>query len=160
MRFTAQQIEISKATLEDAVEILALQKLAYQSEAQIYNDWTIPPLLQTVEEIEDEFNTHVFLKAVSEHSIIGSVRARMMSTTCHIGRLIVHPKWRNRGLGTRLVTEVEIMHRDAARFELFTGSQSAGNLHLYHKLRYKEFRREPLSSQVELVYLEKIAARG
>jgi hypothetical protein len=55
------------------------------------------------------------------------------------------------------MTEIETMHRDAARFDLFTGSQSAGNIHLYHKLGYKEFRREPLSSQVELVYLEKIA---
>ena len=151
------QIEIFRAILEDAVEILSLQRLAYQSEAQIYNDWTIPPLLQTAEEIKNEFNTPGFLKAVSEHSIIGSVRARIMGTTCHIGRLIVHPKWRNRGIGTRLMTEVEIMHRDAARFELFTGSHSTGNLHLYHKLGYKEFRREQLSSKVELVYLEKIA---
>jgi GNAT superfamily N-acetyltransferase len=152
-----KQIEITRAILEDAVEILALQKLIYQSEAQIYNDWTIPPLLKTADEIRDEFNSHVFLKAVSEHSIIGSVRACMMGTTCCICRLIVHPKWQNRGLGTRLINEVEIMHRDAARFELFTGSKSTGNLHLYYKLGYEEFRREPLNSQVELVYLEKIA---
>lgn len=150
-----QQIEISKASLEDAFEILSLQKLAYQSEAQIYSDWTIPPLLQTAEEIRDEFDTHTFLKAVSDHSIVGSVRARMIGATCHIGRLIVHPEWQNRGIGTRLMTGVEMMHRDAARFELFTGSRSAGNLHLYHKLGYKEFRQEPLSSKVELVYLEK-----
>jgi len=152
-----KQVEISQATLEDAVEILALQKLAYQSEAQIYNDWTIPPLLQTAEEIKDEFDASIFLKAVREHSIVGSVRARMMGTTCHIGRLIVHPKWQNGGLGTRLMTEIEIIHRDAARFELFTGSQGIGNLHLYHKMGYQEFRREPLNSQVGLVYLEKTA---
>lgn len=152
-----QQIDISKATLEDAVEILSLQKLAYQSEAQIYNDWTIPPLLHTTDEIKGEFDTHVFLRAVSNQSIVGSVRARMIGATCHLGRLIVHPEWQNRGLGTRLMTEIEIMHRDTARFELFTGSQSAGNLHLYHKLGYKEFKREPLNSQVELVYLEKVA---
>jgi len=153
----AEQVEIFRANIEDAVEILALQKLAYQSEAQIYNDWTILPLLQTAEEIQDEFNTHTFLKAANEHSIVGSVRARMMGNTCHIGRLIVHPKWQNRGIGTRLMSEVEIMHRDVARFELFTGSHSIRNLHLYHKLGYQEFRRESLSSKVELVYLEKIA---
>lgn len=152
----AEQIEISRAIFEDASQILALQKLAYQSEARIYNDWTIPPLLQTVEEIQDEFSTHKFLKAVSESSIIGSVRARVMGNTCHIGRLIVHPEWQNLGIGTRLVTEVELMHRDVARFELFTGSNSIRNLHLYRKLGYQEFRREPLGSKVELVYLEKI----
>jgi hypothetical protein len=65
-----EQLEIIRASLEDTIEILALQKLAYQSEAQIYNDWTIPPLLQTAEEIQDEFSTHMFLKAVIKHSIV------------------------------------------------------------------------------------------
>lgn len=156
MRDMAEQVEISRASLEDAIEILALQKLAYQSEAQIYDDWSIPPLLQTVEEIRDEFSTSVFLKAVSEHSIIGSLRSHVIENTCHIGRLIVHPKWQNRGIGTRLMTEIELIYRDVARFELFTGSNSIRNLHLYHKLGYQEFRREPLGSKVELVYLEKI----
>lgn len=152
----AEQIEIFRAGLEDADEILVLQKLAYQSEAQIYNDWTIPPLLQTVEEIRGEFNTHLFLKAVSKHSIIGSVKTRIMGDTCYIGRLIVHPKWQNHGVGTRLMAEVEVMNQDTARFELFTGSHSIRNLSLYHKLGYQEFRRERLSKQLEFVYLEKI----
>lgn len=156
MRTMAEHLEIIQAIFEDAIETLDLQKLAYQSEAQIYGDWTIPPLLQTLEEIRDEFDTHLFLKAVSKNSIIGSVRTRIIGDTCHIGRLIVHPKWRNRGIGTRLMAEVEAMNQDAVRFELFTGSHSIRNLSFYHKLGYKEFRRERLSKQVELVYLEKI----
>jgi hypothetical protein len=40
---------IEEATVSDAEEILALQKLAYQSEAEIYNDFGIPPLVQTLE---------------------------------------------------------------------------------------------------------------
>jgi ribosomal protein S18 acetylase RimI-like enzyme len=156
MRKMTEQIEIFQATPDNATEILALQKLAYRAEAQIYNDWNIPPLLQTIEEIRDEFKIHMFLKAVSGHSIVGSVRARIVGNTCHIGRLIVHPEWQNGGIGTRLLTEIEIIYRAVSRFELFTGSQSVINLHLYHKLGYKDFRRESLSDQVELIYLEKI----
>jgi ribosomal protein S18 acetylase RimI-like enzyme len=155
MRKMAGQIEIFQATTDGATEILALQKLAYQTEAQIYNDWNIPPLLQTIEEIRDEFRTHMFLKAVSGHSIVGSVRARIVGNTCLIGKLIVHPKWQNRGIGTRLLTEVEIIYRAVSRFELFTGSQSVKNLYLYHKLGYQDFRRESLGDQIELIYLEK-----
>jgi ribosomal protein S18 acetylase RimI-like enzyme len=151
-----ERIEIIQATLDDATEILALQKLAYQSEAQTYNDWSIPPLLQDIEEIRNEFKTHLFLKAVSDHSIIGSVRACIVGNTCHIGRLIVHPEWQNRGTGTRLMTEIEKIRREVSRFELFTGSHSVKNLYLYRKLGYKDFRRESMSSQVELIYLEKI----
>jgi ribosomal protein RSM22 (predicted rRNA methylase) len=35
---------IERATIKDAEEILDLQKLAYKSEAEIYNDYAIPPL--------------------------------------------------------------------------------------------------------------------
>jgi hypothetical protein len=48
-------MEIEKATVFDAEEILTLQKLAYQSEAEIYNDFNIPPLVQTLESIEKDF---------------------------------------------------------------------------------------------------------
>lgn len=152
----AEQIKITQAALDDAPEILALQKLAYQGEAQIYNDWSIPPLLQDIEEIRNEFKTHMFLKAVNGTSIIGSVRTRIMGNTCHIGRLIVHPDWQNRGIGTRLMLEIEKLYPDVSRFELFTGSESVKNLYLYRKLGYRDLRRESLSSQVELIYLEKI----
>jgi hypothetical protein len=42
---------IEPASIEDASEILTLQKLCYQSEAEIYNDYNIPPLIQALEEM-------------------------------------------------------------------------------------------------------------
>lgn len=44
-------MEIVQASVTDAEEILKLQKLAYQIEAERYNDYNIPPLKQTIEEI-------------------------------------------------------------------------------------------------------------
>jgi len=108
-----EEIEITFASANDASEILNLQKLAYRSEAEIYDDWTLPPLHQTLEEITREFTTHVFVKAVCNCRIVGSVRARKMGTTCCIGRLIVDPDFQNHGLGTRLMLEIENAHRDA-----------------------------------------------
>ena len=69
------KIEIEKAHKSDVEEILKLQKLAYISEAEIYNDYTIPPLLQTIEEIRQEFNSKQFLKVTNNKRIIGSIRA-------------------------------------------------------------------------------------
>jgi hypothetical protein len=46
---------IERASVEDAQEILALQRLAYQSEAEIYDDYSIPPLTQTLEAIRADF---------------------------------------------------------------------------------------------------------
>lgn len=147
--------EITHAQIEDAEEILELQKLAYQSEAVIYNDWSIPPLTETFYEIREEFSKCTFLKQTASGKIIGSVRAVVNDNRCNIGRLIVHPDFQGRGIGTKLILTVEREFPNVKRFELFTGSKSDRNIHLYEKLGYKIFAKKPLSGLVELVFMEK-----
>ncbi|MDR3588553.1 MAG: GNAT family N-acetyltransferase [Negativicutes bacterium] len=147
---------IEKATVLDAQRILGLQKLAYISEAEIYNDFTIPPLFQTLAEIEDEFTTHVFLKAALDGTLVGSVRAYEKNKTCHIGKLMVHPEFRKQGLGARLVTEMEACFATSDRYELFTGHKSEKNISLYKKLGYTIFKTEAASSLLCFIYLEKV----
>jgi len=146
---------IESAGPADAADILALQKLAYQSEAELNRDYSIPPLTQTLAEIRSEFSTLRFLKATAGGRLIGSVRAGLCDGTCRIGRLIVHPEFQNRGIGRRLLREAEALFPEAERCELFTGERSERNLHLYRSAGYREFRREALNDRVTLVYLEK-----
>jgi len=134
-------VSIVQANREDAAEILALQKIAYQSEAQLNDDWTIPPLTQTLSEVQMEFKTKVFLKAVYKDSIVGSVRAFLDSGTCLIGRLIVFPDYQRHGIGTLLMERIETIFSHAERFELFTGAKSIGNIRFYQRLGYREYRK-------------------
>ncbi len=151
---------IEQASAEDAKEILDLQKLAYQSEAAIYNDYTIPPLTQTLEEMEADFEKQVFVKATIDGKIIGSVRGHLNEGTCFIGRLIVHPDFQNRGIGTRLLNEIERIFIQARRFELFTGNRSERNLHLYQKQGYEPFKTEMIAEELVIVFLEKYREEG
>jgi ribosomal protein S18 acetylase RimI-like enzyme len=150
-------IDISRATEVDLITILELQKLAYRSEAEIYYDYTIPPLLQTLDELKEQFRDHIFLKAVLNDKITGSVRATEKGGTCYIGRLIVHPDNQNQGLGKKLMDEIENIFGSASRYELFTGSLSYKNISFYKKLGYKIFKFEKTSDIFELTYLEKIS---
>ncbi len=115
--------EILRAARSDAPAILKLQKVAYQREAALYDDWAIPPLTQTLEQLDQEFDERTFLKAADGSRLIGSVRASMHEGTCEIGRLIVHPESQRRGIGTRLLLAIEAEFPSAGRFELFTGKQ-------------------------------------
>ena len=149
-------MNIECADVQDAKEILDLQRLAYQSEAAIYDDYTIPPLTQTLEEMQDDFDAQLFLKASVDGETIGSVRGHMRQGTCFIGRLIVHPAHQGQGIGAALMEEIEKRFPEAGRFEVFTGHRSEKNLRLYAKLGYRIFKREKISDRLELVYLQRI----
>ncbi len=149
-------MNIETANIKDAREILELQQQAYQSEAVIYNDYTIPPLTQSLEELEAEFQTKIFLKATVDGKIIGSVRGYIRDDTCFIGRLIVQPDMQNRGIGTSLLKAIEDHFNHARRYELFTGNKSERNLCLYRKAGYQIFRTEQLTDLVSVLYMEKV----
>ena len=150
------KVIIEPASVEDAKEILDLQKIAYVSEAERYNDCSIPPLTQTIDQIKADFENYIFLKASTGARIVGSVRGYMDQETCHIERLIVHPDFRKQGIGTRLIKEIEVRFKQARRYELFTGHRSENNLRLYSKLGYKPYKKQIVSDSLTLIFMEKM----
>jgi len=50
------QITIEKASIDDAEEILEIQKDAFLGQAMIYNNFNLPPLSQSIASIREEFN--------------------------------------------------------------------------------------------------------
>lgn len=79
-------MDIAKAESSDLFNILELQYEAYQSEAEIYGEM-IPPLKQTIGELEEEFKEGIILKAAVHGEIVGSVRAKIQDEVCLIGSL-------------------------------------------------------------------------
>lgn len=147
---------IHRALPDDAEAILAVQKLAYETEARLYNDWEIPPLTQSLPSLREEFDDHVVLKAIEGQDIVGSVRAIMRESTCCIGRLVVHPAFQGQGIGSSLLRTIEACFPSASRFELFTGNRSEGNLRLYRRHGYAVTRTASLSANVDIVFLQKM----
>lgn len=146
---------IKKAQKDDLRTILELQYLAYQSEAKLFNDPNIPPLQQTLEDVEKEFEKGIVLKAIDEKNIIvGSVRVYSEKGTVYIGKLMVHPQQQKRGIGTKLLLEIEKEYPNQ-RYELFTSTKSIGNIRLYERLGYKIFKEVSMTEELQFVYLEK-----
>ena len=147
---------ISKANMDDLQEILNLQYLAYQSEAVLFGNNDIPPLKQTLDEVIEEYHKGIILKMVdTDNLIIGSIRAWEMKETVYVGKLMVHPNYRQRGYGTKLLSEIE-KYYPQKRYELFTSTRSIDNIRLYQRMGYRVFGHRRVDDKLEFVYLEKI----
>jgi ribosomal protein S18 acetylase RimI-like enzyme len=151
---------ISLAVPGDAKAILALQRLAYESEAELYNDWSLPPLTQTLESLQSEMPVSIVLKAVAAGQIIGSVRAKAVGAVGQIGRLVVHPDHQRQGLGSTLLERVEIELQGVSTYELFTGVKSEANIRLYQRHGYRIDRMQVLSPTVSIAFMQKPAPGG
>ena len=150
------EMVMERATALDAPEILALQKIVYQHEAEIYDDWSLTPLKQTLADMRVDFESKTFIKAVVGGKIVGSVRGYMVEgATAHVSRLIVHPYFWQRGIGTKLVQEIEGRFPDARRFETFTGQKSRHTMEPYQRLGYAPIRQEKVSEHRDRVYFAK-----
>ena len=145
---------IHKAEKNDLQEILQLQYLAYQSEAELFGKKDIPPLKQTLSEVIDEFNNGIILKMVIDNRIIGSVRAKEENGTVYIGKLMVHPDYKCKGYGSKLLLEIERCF-PKKRYELFTSTRSIDNIRLYQKMGYTIFNHKAVNDELVFVYMEK-----
>lgn len=149
--------DIVDAEPGDAEAILALQKVAYASEAQRYDDWTIPPMVETPESVRDDIERHVVLKAIVDGRLAGSVRGVVTDGVCEVCRFSVDPALQRRGIGSALLVAIEREFPDVDAFELFTGNRSVENLRLYERHGYRVMpeRTKVLSPDVSLIFLSK-----
>ena len=148
-------MNIMRADNTDLQEILDLQYLAYQSEAALFGSKEIPPLKETLSELEAEFKKGIILKMVDDKgNIIGSVRSKSNENTVYIGKLMVHPDEQKKGYGKKLLCEIERYYTNK-RFELFTSTRSIDNIRLYEKMGYKKFKEEKITDELVFVYIEK-----
>ena len=147
---------IESAAIHDAQKILEFQILAFHSEAVFYNDFTIPPMVQTIGDMIEDIKTRTVLKITKDGVIIGSVRGYVKDSTGYIGRLIVQPEFQHQGIGSRLMQAIEdkLKSAGALRFELFTGDKSERTICLYKSLGYHIFRQQPEHDHA-VVFMEK-----
>jgi ribosomal protein S18 acetylase RimI-like enzyme len=150
--------EIVDASPDDAGAILALQRIAYESEARRYDDWTIPPLVETLDSVRLQIAQHVVLKAIVDGRLAGSVRGVVTDGVCEVCRLSVDPALQRRGIGSALLVAIEQRFTGIEAFELFTGNRSVENLRLYERHGYRHARTKVLSPAVSLIFLRKPAS--
>ena len=150
----SSETELRPLPAAAAGELLTLQRAAYVTEAQLYDDPRLPALVQTLTGLVAELTESSCIGAWSGARLVGAVRSREHDGRLHVGRLVVAPDLQGRGIGRRLLAAVEA-GTELPESTLFTGARSEANLRLYRRLGYVESAREELRAGLELVHLVK-----
>ncbi len=137
-------VTISAADARDAEQILKLQYLCYQSEAELYGDWSIEPLTQSLDALRAE---------LEEGTGSWPVSATRSSPPCGPASTRTAPYGSPSSSSTRgcggtasaagswtpsSATSPPGPHPSAKRFRLFTGHRSEVNLRLYRSKGYAQ----------------------
>ncbi|MFK4102317.1 GNAT family N-acetyltransferase [Streptomyces sp. NPDC019531] len=154
-------VTISAAAEQDAEQIFRLQYLCFQSEAALYGNYRIDPLVQSLDSVRAEVVSDCVFVARLGEEVVGSVRGRVTEDgSAAIGKLCVHPRLQGHGIGARLLRAAESAlaeERGATSFRLFTGHRSEGNLRLYRKVGYQTVGTSEGADGVPMIVLEKPA---
>lgn len=133
------------ARAEDAEEWLVLQRCCWVDEAINNDSLGVPALHDTVDDVRMVLATRHVVAVRSGGRLVAGVQARRGGDAWVIGRLMVAPDHRRRGVGRALLRHIESQHPDgAAEFELHTGARSVDNLAFYESEGY--VRRDDRSS--------------
>lgn len=147
-------VVIAPITPDDAGEVLTIQRAAFVSEALIYNDPNMPPLVQTLAELEAELRDADGFVARIGPRLVGAIRTRESDGLLLIGRIAIAPDLQGAGIGRRLLDAAE-SHSTAMEAELFTGSLSEANIRLYERCGYRESHRIDEGDGTAQVFMRK-----
>jgi GNAT superfamily N-acetyltransferase len=147
-------LEIGALEVAELPDALALQKMAFMTEAVLYDNPFLAALEETFSDIRCEFSSKTFLAAHLESRLVGVVRGHVRNGVGIIERLVVHPGYRGHGIGGALVHALE-QHLNTSSYTLFTGAKSAANIRLYERLGYRVTRTQTTDAGTPLVHLEK-----
>jgi ribosomal protein S18 acetylase RimI-like enzyme len=148
------ELSISAMRESDAGEILTIQRAAFASEAIIYADPGMPPLTQTLPELQAEIRDGEGWVARIGHRLVGAIRCRETDDLLLIGRLAIAPDMQGHGVGRALLDAAE-RHSRAPEAELFTGSLSEANIRLYERCGYRIAERVDNADGTEQVFMRK-----
>jgi len=112
-----------------AREVLELQRRAYRVEAALIGSNDIPPLRESVHELQVCGET--FLGAFMGRGLVGCVSWKLKSETIDLHRLVVDPGHFRRGIGTALVRAALDANPGATRAIVQTGAANEPAKTLY-----------------------------
>lgn len=148
------RLDVAEPAVAEAV--LALQRRAYQVEANLVGFDDIPPLHESLEELQSCDET--FLAAVVDGTLAGLVSWKRVGDTLDLHRLVVDPAFFRVGIGRALVRAAEANESGVRHVIVQTGAANEPAKALYRSEGFHEAGQHEVAPGFWVTLFEKARA--
>ena len=139
--------------MDEAAELLALQKQAYRQEADLIGSDQIPPLHETLEALQQ--STETFYGYILDGQLAGAISYKREGDLLDIYRMMVHPDYVRRGIARAMLHFVEGCEPDIKRIIVSTGSLNTPARTLYERQGFMATAEEEIIPDLWITHFEK-----
>jgi ribosomal protein S18 acetylase RimI-like enzyme len=136
--------------------VLQLQRRSYRVEADLVGFDSIPPLHESLAELQASGET--FLAALVDDRLAGVVSWKLIDETLDLHRLAVDPGFFRAGIGRALVREAEAAESAARRVIVQTGAANEPAKALYRSEGFSEVGEREVAPGFRVTLFEKARA--
>jgi GNAT superfamily N-acetyltransferase len=157
-------INLVKATPENAQEIHQMQIKSFKSLLDKYKDYDISPGNENIEKVLARINqeTTDYYLIKMENISVGAIRINKLENglKCRISPIFILPEYQNKGIAQKVFKIIEEKYNPEKGWVLDTILQEEGNCYLYEKMGYKRTGKiEKINERMDIVYYEKTNLR-
>lgn len=129
---------IRRAAVSDAPAIYSVLQQAFREYAEITGVKNLDALNETIADIEEEINNNIVYVAVTDNTVIGTIRVKISGDEACISRFAVSTAHRNIGVGEKLMNFVENCLKSAGinRVYLYTASHHRNLVRFYYGMGF------------------------
>lgn len=131
-------------------QIYQLQKKAYRVEAELIQFYSIPPLVETIEQlssVEESFYGYIVAGELK-----GAISVTVNENQVEICRLMVDPSCFRKGVGRHLLQHIENVYLRIRQFSVTTGVKNTPAVQLYESEGYRQQSIEKREKNVAIVH--------
>lgn len=142
--------------IQQARQLLEVQRAAYFVEAELIGSFAIPALHEDLQALQQSDET--FYGSWVNERLVGAISYKKASGLLDIHRLVVHPAYFRQGIGKALVQFVEQVEDGLEKVIVSTGTKNLPAKQLYTQLGFVEVGEKEVIPGLFITLFEKKGA--
>ncbi len=138
---TSNNIKLEKVQIEDAEEMLKIQKDTFKMYTKKYGKFSTNPANMTLDRMKFNINYRLgdYQKVILNDKIIGGIFGFMLEeeSTWHLAQFYIHPDYEHLGYGTAAFQKFFDLHQDVKIWYADTIKQEIKNVEFYQRFGFK-----------------------